>query len=95
MKLSTSTSSICFAAYVAFEPFGQFPYVEIYSFNQRFYGYYSMHPVVSGYYCHPTGLVPNSTVEYDSNLEVVKLNLICEEDPPAYSEIHKTTPSSD
>nr|QXU63433.1 short neuropeptide F receptor [Dendroctonus armandi] len=40
-------------------------------------------------------MVPNSTVEYDSNLEVVKLNLIFEEDPPAYSDIHKTTPSSD
>lgn len=40
-------------------------------------------------------MVPNMGVQYDSSLEVVKLNLISEEDPPPYNETQKTTPSSD
>ncbi|KAL1518059.1 hypothetical protein ABEB36_001740 [Hypothenemus hampei] len=40
-------------------------------------------------------MVPNSGVEYDPALEVVRLNLITEEEPPPYSEILRTSPSSD
>ncbi|CAH1132355.1 unnamed protein product [Ceutorhynchus assimilis] len=40
-------------------------------------------------------MIMNPAVEYDPALEVVRLNLITEEDPPPYNETHKTTPSSE